>query len=406
MEDEIKKIIGIGKKYGEVEVVGIENSSKGIQFKNKRINRLSNEKNHLFMIRITNGKRYGFSTFNINWKKSLKQAIKNMKYNSKLKTNVGLPKRGKKKIKLVSNVKELTNKDLLEFGKKLNDSKFEIPNSSLNIIDSKITYGNEDEIKSYEKNIMSAGIEIKNGASIISNFDEDIHKIDIEKIREGAEELAIKMKKRNKINSGKYDIIFERDAKIELMNTLLKFFDGNVIYGGIDTIYRNKNKQIFSKNLSLKIDSLEKMSGSYPFDEEGNVGNKKYLIKNGIVSGFIVDRYLSKILKEKNPFNSSSLGIPSILNRSNLIIEKQKEGFDENGIVLYNAMGWHTVDMGNGNVSISVDIALKDDVAIKGGMISFNILEAFRNLEIGNEYERIGNFLFPKIKIKKIQFTS
>ena len=404
--EEVKEIIEKGKKYGEIEVLKVKNSSKGIQFKNKKINRISKNNSTLFMIRITNGKKYGFSTFNTNWKKSLKEAIKNMRYNTELKAEVGIPKKGKRNLKLISNVKEFTHKNLLEFGNILNDSKYEIPNSSIGTKFSKIIYGNKREIKSYEKNSMGTEIEIKNGNSIIINFDEDINEINIEKIRNEAEELAEKMKQKKKINSGKYDIIFEKNAKIELINTLLKFFDGDIIYGGIDTIYKNKNKKIFSNKFSMKINSLEKMSGSYPFDAEGNKGSEKYLIKNGVVSGLIVDRYLSKVLNEKNPFNSSNLSIPSMLRTGNIIIEKQKERIEENGIILYNAMGWHTVDLGSGNVSISIDTALKDGVGIKGGMISFNIFEAFRNLEIGNEYERIGNFLFPKIKIKNIQLTS
>ena len=406
MEEKIKEIIENGKKFGEVEVIRINNINKGVQFKNKKINRVTDNKCSAFMIRITNGNKYGFSTFNIDWKKALKEAIRNMKYNTELKAEVDLPKTGKRKLKLTSNIKELTHKELLELGNKMNDSKFEIPNSKIDVGISKVTYGNKNEIKSYEKNVMGAEIEMKNGNSIISNFDEDINTLDIEKIKDDAEDLAKKMKTKKKIDSKKYDIIFEKDAKIELINTLLKFFNGSVIYGGIDTLYRNKDKKIFSDKLSLKISSIEKMSGSYPFDGEGNKGSEKYLIKDGIISGFIVDRYLSKILKEKNPFNSSSLRIPSGLNYGNVIIEKQ-DGIDEKGISLYTAMGWHTVDLGSGNVSISIDSAiLNNETAIKGSMISFNLFEAFKDLEIGNKYERIGNFLLPKIKIKNVQLTS
>ncbi len=405
MEDKINEIIKYGKKYGEVEVTIVDNISKGIQFKNKRIHRLTNNKSSLFMIRITNGRKYGFSTFNTNWKKSLKEAVKNMKYNTELKAEVGLPKKGMKKLNLVSKIKDLDHEEILEIGKKLIDSKFEIPNSNINVGISKIIYGNKEEIKSYEKSVMSAGIEMKNKESIISNFDEDINEVNVESIKEEAEELARMMKNKKKINSGKYDIIFEKDAKIQLIDTLLKFFDGNMIYGGIETLYRNKNKKMFSDELSMKISSIKKMSGSYSFDAEGNKGSEKYLIKNGLISGFIVDRYLSRVLKEKNPFNASGLSIPSQLNYGNIILEKGKEEIDGD-FKLYTAMGWHTVDLGSGNVSISVDTATVGDKSIKGGMISFNIFEAFKDIEIGNEYERIGNFLFPKIKIKNVQFTS
>ncbi len=407
--NKVEYIIKNLKKFGEVEVYGIEEIERSISYSNKKIEKINNSKRGAFLIRLFDGKKYSTGSVVEPNKKILEEIAKNMKKNTPVERKLTLPKRGKSQTELFDEeVYDLDIDRLIKIGKILNETKFDSPGSSVSSSYIKSIYGNEGEIKSFEKTTFEAEIGIKYKDSVVYNSDSDLHLFDVEKIRNEAEEMAKRFSNRKEVSTRKIDVIFEKDALISLISTLLKEFEAPLIYNKIDTIWKNMNKIFFDKKLTIRSDSKIQMVGSNQFDGEGNPANEKYLIKDGKITGILSDRFLGRKYHQKKIFNAGNLEVPASIYRGNIIIEKGNSSIDGDAILVNMAMGWHTVDLSTGNVSISLANSLlqkeRKEIPIKNGMISFNLFKAFKDIEIDNMRERIGNYFLPRIRIKNVQF--
>ena len=411
IEEDVNWIIEKLKRYGNVEVLGIVGKNIGVTYSKKKIEEINDSENKAFYIRLTNGKKFSNGAMNIKNKRAINEIIKNLNNNTPVERNLTLPKRGKANVNLFD--EELYNMnvdELIKIGKILNSTRFDSPGSSLSVSYSRAVYGNQREIKSFEKTMFNAEIEVKYKDTIMHNSNSDVHMLNVEKIREEAEEMARRYANRKEVKPQKIDVIFEKDALVSLISTLLYEFEAPMIYGGIDTIWKNMNKKFFTNKFTMRTDSNIEMSGSLGFDFEGNPTGNKYLVNNGKIVGILSGRFLGEIYKQKQIFNAGSLDIPTAIHHGNIIIERGNNSVDGDALLVNMAMGWHTADLSNGNVSISVANGLlqkeRKEIPIKNGMISFNLFNALKNAEFDKKRERIENFFVPRIRIKNVQFVS
>jgi len=101
----------------------------------------------------------------------------------------------------------------------------------------------------------------------------------------------------------------------------------------------------------------------------------------------------------KNPSNATSLiDIPSAGPNTPIEVEKGKSKV-EGDLFIDESMGWHTVDLASGNVSVSLVNATMKGTSVNG-MIAFNLFEAMKEVEVGRKVERHGAYILPEMKIK------
>ena len=177
-----------------------------------------------------------------------------------------------------------------------------------------------------------------------------------------------------------------------------------------DFVYENNNlkKQmqlgtVFANNEFNVVDegNREELSGYTPFDDEGVMANKTYLIKNGILSGRLHSRETAEKMDEEVTGNGRSLGVSNqpIVRMTNTYIENGK--YSKNEILDSAEEGIYAVDVIGGQTNLEMftftsGYGYKIKNGKKGKMyrdivISGNVFETLKNVDkIGNDLQMFG----------------
>ncbi len=401
MEEIIEKAINYGKRFGNIELNYTRGKSLSLVYRNKKYHSSSKKEYSKLSIRIVDGKKFGTATVHPeNWKKGIEMAVKNMKINSKLKYNVDLPSKKVGKVRAFSEKALLSIKEMDEMIHTLLSERYFNIESEIETAFYERIYANEETIKKNKNTEFSALVVLKNKDTQVECGNADYKPFDLEKIKERAEEKAEKFVNKQKFESKVVDVVFTPEAGYELIKKLLNAFSGELILKKRSYLVDKYRKKVFSENLTIKSIPNRRMLSAYPFDNEGNPSEEKYLVKNGKVMNFLLDRYCANALKMKKPMHSSSLvDIPSTHHIGPYEVESGKSKVDGE-LIIDELMGWHTIDAISGNASLSIVNGLMNGKPIKDGMIAFNIFDAFKKVELGRKKEKVYNLILPKIKFK------
>lgn len=269
----------------------------------------------------------------------------------------------------------------------------------------------------YRTSLFSAYIEFMNeqgsGFSYISSPKKP-KKLE-DKVME-AIEIAKLMKKAKKFKETKdMKMVFHPSALENLIEILIPSFSGDWSRRKITKLKKEENA--FSQMLNITDEPLLEMGvASRPFDEEGTISKKKYLVKSGTVKNFLFDREtaaLAQVDEEGNCARSNFDSRPTI-SQSNISISAGKtRDFSEIGehLEIISAHGSHTSNPTTGEFGLEVNTAIHrkkgDEIPIKGFLISGNIFEVFKEIEaIGSKEEQFGNLFSPKIAFSRIKTIS
>ncbi len=404
VEEIIEKVINYGKRFGNVELNYIRRKFTSLVYRNKKYHSSSQREYSTLSIRIVDGKKFGTAVVHPeNWKKGIEMAVKNMKINSKLKYTIGLPSKKIGKVKAFSEKSLLSIKEMDEMIHTLLSEKYFNIESEIETSFYERIYANEETMKKSKNTEFSALVVLKNKDTQVEYGNADYKPFNLEKIREIAEEKAEKFANKQKFESKIVDAVFTPEAGYQLIKKLLNAFSGELILKKRSYLVDKYRKKVFSNNLTIKSVPNKKMLSAYPFDSEGNPSEEKYLVKNGKVTDFLLDRYCANALKMKKPMHSNSLiDIPSTNHIGPYEVESGKSKVDGE-LIIDELMGWHTIDAISGNASLSIVNGLMNGKSIKDGMIAFNIFDAFKEVELGRKKEKVYNLILPKMKFK-VQF--
>jgi TldD protein len=116
---------------------------------------------------------------------------------------------------------------------------------------------------------------------------------------------ANKVAEATKIKSGKYTVIMSPEvAGLLAHESFGHGFEADTLFKGRAKAEEYLGKEIASEQVSiLDNPSLEGRNGSYFFDDEGQLANETYLIKNGIVKSPITDMYSAIRLNKERTAN-------------------------------------------------------------------------------------------------------
>ncbi|MFA4662741.1 TldD/PmbA family protein [Pyrococcus kukulkanii] len=224
---------------------------------------------------------------------------------------------------------------------------------------------------------------------------------EILKIKENASwefELSSNAKK---IHGFSGEIIIEPKALASILSVFLPNISARNVYLG-KSRFSKIGENVASENFTLIDDpTLEGGVNSYPFDDEGNPGRRKPIVKDGILMSFLADEKYGRLLHIEGGNASRSYNSTPEISTSNVIIPPGDSTPDE-GVFIRTVYGEHTANSITGEFSLNIELGYKvqrgEITSFKGNMIVGNVFDMLRNItEVGKDVERVGGFIAPKV---------
>ncbi|AGK61666.1 putative Zn-dependent protease and their inactivated-like protein [Archaeoglobus sulfaticallidus PM70-1] len=191
-----------------------------------------------------------------------------------------------------------------------------------------------------------------------------------------------------KIDSGEYNVVFSPLAVHQLLNYALypAFFADNVLKGR--SMLKDKlGEKIFSDISIIDDGTADSLLMSSPFDDEGVESRRSYIIKDGVLEGFINDWKSSIELNgeptgngiriERNSFPATSA--------TNMILEIEEESEYDSAIYVHSLTGAHTSNPVSGDFSLQCSNLLFNGKPVKPVMISGNVYDLLKKAEYGGK---------------------
>jgi PmbA protein len=255
-----------------------------------------------------------------------------------------------------------------------------------------------------------------------SHFIDDL---DVEKVGQTAGRKALERLGGKRIPSGVYPALLQNYVASDFLSLLSHSFLAEQVQKGKSALKGKKGERFFSPLISI-IDDGRYPNGisTSPIDGEGMVSQRTPLVIGGEVSGYLYDRYWAHRgnISSESPVastgNSRRMGIkfPPVLAISNLFIEPGKNPFTtlmkdlDQGVVVEEVMGLHTVDPISGDFSLGCtgDWIDKGEKVhpVKSIAVSGNLFDLFRRvIRVGNDLRFFGGVGSPGLLIEKLEFS-
>lgn len=213
-------------------------------------------------------------------------------------------------------------------------------------------------------------------------------------------------KKKQKVKTGKMDVIFNPGAMWALLYRLATGVDGTMINKGISPLQNRLGEQIFSPLINIVDDPAYPYGfASAPYDDEGSATKRKPLVTRGVLEEYLFnldakDQYGEKATPgngfKKSLFTKGIDTQPSVWPANCLLVPGENTFSEmvksmERGIIVDQIMGGHTGNIIAGEFGLNIVSGfLVEDGEIKGkvmdAMVSGNIYELFKKVTmVGQE---------------------
>ncbi|MCC2624891.1 MAG: pmbA [Burkholderiales bacterium] len=216
---------------------------------------------------------------------------------------------------------------------------------------------------------------------------------DLDSNRDLATQTISRVKRRlnkGKIKSGSYSVVFESTIAKSLIGIYLNAISGSSLYRKLSFLNNSINTQIFPGWLNITEDPFViKGSSSCYFDNEGVNVCKRDLVKNGIVSGYLLSCYSARKLGMRTTGNAG--GNHNIQVSSNITGDINSLAAKiECGLIVVETIG-HGVNMVTGDYSVGASGLWVEKGEIKffvdGLTIAGNLKTIFQSIKyISNDY--------------------
>jgi PmbA protein len=226
---------------------------------------------------------------------------------------------------------------------------------------------------------------------------------------------ALQLLGARKMERTRAQVILENSVSAEFLGIFASLLSSEAVQKGRSLLAKRVHQEVVSPLVSVVDDGcLEGELGSRPFDDEGVPTSRKYLIKDGVLHGYLHNTYTAKkdgVTSTGNAVRAGSSALPTVgpLNLSMSVSAACVCTGDlcalvDRGLYVTDAMGIHTANPVSGEFSIGVS-----GLWIEGGMvkrpvkeviISGNILDFFRRVEAaGDDFRFYGNMGAPSLLI-------
>lgn len=199
---------------------------------------------------------------------------------------------------------------------------------------------------------------------------------------------------------------FINTAVAGIINGFANSFNVEFILAGNSFIkLADINRQVFDSSISVVDNPLSKDKGKiyFPFDNEGTMARKKYLVKNGKINDLLSDLERSIRIEGVSAGNCYRGGsdIKFKIISSNVVLQLEKPGKNDNGVEnIVDELGFQSMfDVGSGRVKgIAKGRKISgNDVKRVNFSLDFSIVDFFKNISGAHSYEWINGNYVPTI---------
>jgi PmbA protein len=214
-------------------------------------------------------------------------------------------------------------------------------------------------------------------------------------------------------------VLFTPTVMGQLIHALAPAFSGQQAQKGKSVLAGRLDTAVASSRFTLTDDgSLKGGLGSSRSDAEGVPTQKKVLVENGVLKGFLHNTYSANRDKTRstgNAVRTSFKGLPDV-GITNLIIRPGASSSEaiigrlSRALQVENAMGMHTVDPISGDFSLSVDGHLiengKRTHPVRQVTIAGNMIDLLGSIDaIGNDLIFKGSIGAPSVLVRAMMVS-
>lgn len=141
-----------------------------------------------------------------------------------------------------------------------------------------------------------------------------------------------------------YPVIFDHDMFADILNVFSSIFSGEAAFRNMTALKTKVGEKIFDSKINLVNDPLHE--GAYfkaPFDDEGVACAKRYVVKDGVFTGFNHNLKTAKIFNTEPTGNGFGGGVQM----ANFVLEPGTTSLDEmiqgieSGVIITDLIGLH-----------------------------------------------------------------
>jgi PmbA protein len=214
------------------------------------------------------------------------------------------------------------------------------------------------------------------------------------------------------IKTGSYPVVFSNEMFADVLDVFTSIFSGEAAYRNLTPLKDKVGKQIAGSHINLIDDPLH--PDAYfknPFDDEGVACQKRYVVKNGVFTGFNHNLKTASIFKEEPTGNGFNGGIST----TNFYIEPTMTSFDDlikdikDGVYITDLVGLHAgVKVVSGEFSLQASgfkiVNGKINHPVKMIVVSGNFFEALNHVTgIGSDFKfNLSGIGSPSVSIESL----
>ncbi|MBC8183294.1 TldD/PmbA family protein [candidate division KSB1 bacterium] len=240
--------------------------------------------------------------------------------------------------------------------------------------------------------------------------------ISTEEIAKKAAKEAYSMLDPQKVKTQKAAVIFHPDVAYAILGGILRAINGEKVLQGASFLAKSMDQKIATDLLTIIDDGTRaKGMSSKPFDGEGVPTQKRVIVDNGVLKGFMYNTIVAKRAGVKSTGNASRGGFTSLpgIGSHNFYIAAGESTPEQiirstkNGLLLKGVTGYG-INPVNGNFSGGAN-----GFWIKNGRIAFPVKgltiagtaeEMLNGIDmVGNDLDLNRSFTAPTLRIREMQ---
>jgi len=226
---------------------------------------------------------------------------------------------------------------------------------------------------------------------------------------------ALQLLGAGKMKRTRAHVILDNSVATEFLGIFASLLSSEAVQKGRSLLAKKMHHSVVSPLASVVDDGcLEGELGSRPFDDEGVPASRKYLIKDGVLQGYLYNVYTAKkdgVTSTGNAVRGGISSLPSVgfLNLSLTVSPASVRAGNlissvDRGLYVTDAMGIHTANPVSGEFSIGVSGLWVEGGAVKypvkEAVISGHILDFFGRIEAaGDDFRFYGSMGSPSLLI-------
>ncbi len=429
------------KGASDAEVFFVKSSTLRAEAKQGDIELLENSRTSGFSLRLLKDSKqgFGYSTDMDNWESVVDNALETALFTKKDK-HLNFPESSVyKELSIYDKEAAIAGEeDIIERAVELErialgyDKRIaKVRKASASVGTNEIYIANSKSLFGYSKGTFCSAYVIaiaeSGNESRMGSHSEDgrfLNDLSVQRVGEKASHAALSLLDSNKITTARLPVILDNTIAGQFLGFLAASFSSENIQKGKSLFIGKRDQHVISEKINIVDDAtIERKTGTRPFDAEGVPSIRNELIVKGTLTGVLYNTYTASKDCALSTGNAVRGGLGSSVGVgvSNLYLEPASGNSEfpvqemisslDRGLLITEAMGMHTVNPFSGDFSIGIGGML-----IEKGKLSFpfreavftgNIIEIYKNIiTIGDDLTFNGRLGSPSLLISDVDISA